>query len=73
MAVQANLTGKSLIMRNIIDLDNGKTKTIQTYFSNILTEATDEQMLNLATAIDSINEPVMEDAYKQEKYKLSEV
>lgn len=73
MAVQANLTGKALIMRNIIDLDNGKTKTIQTYFSNILTEATDEQMLNLATAIDSINEPVMEDAYKQEKYKLSEV
>lgn len=72
MAVEANLTGKSLIMRNIIDLDNGKTKTTQTYFNNILTAATDEQMLNLANAIDSINKPVMEDAYKQEKYLLRE-
>ncbi len=72
MAVQAKLTGKTLILRNIVDLDDGSTKTTQTYFSNILTAATDEQMLNLANAIDSINKPTMESAYKQEKYELIE-
>ena len=70
MAVTARLTKKQLKMANVVDLSDGSTKKTTTYFSDIITAATDQQIYDLAEAIDSINAPVMESAYKVETYAL---
>ena len=72
MAVQEKFAGQTLIMRNILDLDDGKTKKVQTYISYILSAATSAQILALADALDSINKTAMESAYVEKKYELVE-
>ncbi|WP_295360131.1 hypothetical protein [uncultured Pseudoramibacter sp.] len=63
MAVTKNLTGQTLRMRNIKDLDDGSTKTVNRDVSKILTAATPEQILNVANAYDGLTEIAMESAY----------
>lgn len=72
MAVTPRLTKKQLKMANVVDLSDGSTKRTTTYFSDIITAATDQQLYDLAQAIDSINAPTMEDAYKVETSMLLE-
>lgn len=73
MAIQEQFAGQTLVMRNQVDQDDGKTKKVSQYISYILSAATSAQILALANAIDSINEPVMEDAYVEKKYRLVDV
>lgn len=63
MAVTKKLTGQTLRMRNIKDLDDGSTKTVNRDVSKILTAATPEQILNVADAYDGLTENAMESAY----------
>lgn len=73
MAVQEHFAGQTLVMRNQLDQDDGTTKKVSQYISYILSAATSAQILALANAIDSINAPVMEDAYVEKKYKIVDV
>ena len=70
MAVTSRLTKVQLKLTNIMDLSDGSTKRTTTYFSDIITAATDQQLFDLANAIDMINEPIVESAYKVETYAL---
>lgn len=63
MAVTKKSTGQTLRMRNIKDLDDGSTKTVNRDVSKILTAATPEQILNVADAYDGLTEIAMESAY----------
>lgn len=72
MAVREKFAGQTLIMRNILDQDDGSTKKVQTYISFILSAATSDQILALANAIDSINKTAMESAFVEKKYELAE-
>lgn len=73
MAVEEKFSGQTLILRNIVDQDDGSTKIVHQYISYILTAATSAQCLALADAIDSINKPAMESAYLEKKYELVDV
>ena len=72
MAIERRLTKVQLKLSNVVDLSDGSTKRTTTYFSDIISAATDQQIYDLAEAIDSINAPIMEDAYKVETYQLRE-
>lgn len=70
MAVQEKFAGQTLIMRSILDQDDGSTKKVQTYISFILSAATSDKLLALAEAIDSINKTAMESAFVEKKYEI---
>lgn len=70
MAVQEKFAGQTLIMRSILDQDDGSTKKVQTYISFILSAATSDEILALANAIDSINKTAMESAFVEKKYEI---
>lgn len=70
MAVTARLWKQQLKMVNVIDQPDGSTKRQNMYFSDVLTAATDQQIYDLAEAIDSINAPFMESAQKVVTYEL---
>lgn len=68
MAVTARQIKQQLKLQNISD--DGKKST--QYFSDVLSAATDDQLMALAEAIDSINLPIMEQAQKVVTYNLIE-
>lgn len=68
MAVTARQIKQQLKLQNISD--DGKKST--QYFSDVLSTATDDQLMALAEAIDSINLPIMEQAQKVVTYNLIE-
>lgn len=70
MAATAKLIKQQLKLVNVSDMDDGSTKRSSMYFSDVLTAATDQQLYDLAEAIDSINKPALEQAQKVVTYNI---
>lgn len=68
MAVTAKQVKQQLKLQNV--LEDGKKST--QYFSDVLSTATDDKLMALAQAIDSINLPTLEQAQKVVTYNLIE-
>jgi hypothetical protein len=63
MAVTKKLTGQTLRMRNVKDMDDGKTKNVNRDVSKILTAASPAAILAVADAYDALTTMTMESAY----------
>ncbi|MCH4071664.1 DUF1659 domain-containing protein [Pseudoramibacter sp.] len=63
MAVTKKLTGQTLRMRNVKDMDDGKTKNVNRDVSKILTAASPDAILAVAGAYDALTTMTMESAY----------
>jgi len=72
MALQKQITGKSLKVVNNYGAVDGKVVTKSKTYGSFLVEATDEKVMAVATAIDALTVPTMEDTYVVDTYALIE-
>lgn len=65
MAITPQITGTKMVMSYNYGTVDGKEKIAGKTYSNIKTDATDQQVYDLAHAIDKITVPTLEDVSRQ--------